>query len=234
MLRATQILTVLVSSQRVEFVLVAVTTALFAIQFYITLFPVDVEHTSIMENIKIISLNVNGLNISSKRRIIFDHLRGSGADLCLLKETHGTHDSATLWRKEWGAPAFFNNGSQSSRGTAILVSKKSSIDILQVEADDHGRVICMNLELDKIFFTVSSFYAPTQDKPREQLEALDDLEQTLLDLNSDTVIVGGDFNCFIDPQLDRNSHSSSKSHSEPVRDKIRTLLITGGYVTSGE
>lgn len=181
-----------------------------------------------MENIKIVSINVNGLNISRKRRSIFDHLRKTGADVCLLQETHGSQVSATLWKKEWGAPAFFNNGSQSSRGVAILVSRKSPINVLQITADDDGRVICMDLELDGKIYTVGSFYAPTQDKPAEQLVALEDLEQALLELTSDSIVLGGDFNCFLDPKLDKNTHTSSVTHSQPVRLRIKLLMENWG------
>lgn len=133
-----------------------------------------------MSAFKVVSLNVNGLNVPSKRRIIFDHLRKSGANVCLLQETHATLTSAPLWRSEWGGPAFFNHGTRGSRGVAILVSRSFAFNVLQISSDENGRVLLLDLEVDKTTFTIGTYYAPTQDKPQDQLGALKDLEKSLV------------------------------------------------------
>lgn len=58
-----------------------------------------------MESLKVVSMNVNGLNMNAKRRIIFDHLRQSKADIALLQETHATSTIENIWEKEWGGGA---------------------------------------------------------------------------------------------------------------------------------
>lgn len=177
-----------------------------------------------MDNLKIVSINVNGLNIPSKRRVIFDILRRSGAAFCLLQETHGTDISNHLWQKEWGGSAYFSNGTQSSRGVAILVSRKMSNLSPKISTDDNGRIICMDVEIEHTTYTLGSFYAPTQDRPADQVSALDDLEHILENSNASNYIIAGDFNCFMNPSLDRNSHSTSAAHSEVVRDRVRLFL----------
>lgn len=176
-----------------------------------------------MNAFKVVSLNINGLNIPGKRRIIFDHLRKSGASVCLLQETLATLTSASLWRWEWGGPAYFNNGTRSSRGVAILVSRNFASNVLQVSSDYDGRILFLDLEVDNSTFTIGMYYAPTQDKPQCQLTALEDLEQALSDLNAENIIIGGDFNCFLDPLLDRNSSTTCPSLSDVVRDKLNLL-----------
>lgn len=173
-----------------------------------------------MNAFKVVSLNVNGLNIPSKRRIIFDHLRKSGASMCLLQETHATLTSAPLWHTEWGGQAFFN--------IAILVSRKFSPNILQVTSDDDGRILLMDVEVDDTVFTVGSYYAPNQDKPQSQITALQELEQALSDLTSENIIIGGDFNCFLDPLLDKNSQSICSPQSDIVRDRIHLMRENWG------
>lgn len=165
-----------------------------------------------MDNIKIVSINVNGLNIATKRRAIFSLLHESAASICLLQETHGTDESTSRWRREWGGPAFFSNGTQSSRGVAILVSRKLYFSNLQISNDEEGRFICVDLDMEGTNFTVGSFYAPTQDKPGAQIQALENLEQVLRKSNANNTVLAGDFNCFLDPLMDRNTHTSSTTH----------------------
>lgn len=170
------------------------------------------------------SMNVNGLNIPSKRRIIFDHIRKSNADVILLQETHATLASEKLWRHEWGGPAFFSNGSQSSRGVAILVSRDTTFDVLDQKSDDKGCILCMDLQIKGTVYTLCSLYAPTQDKSCEQMDTLSKVEQFLGDLSAVNTIVGGDFNCFLDPCLDRNSSGPIPCHTETYRDTIFSFM----------
>lgn len=169
-------------------------------------------------------MNVNGLNIPSKRRILFDHFRRSRADITLLQETHATQDTMKLWRREWGGLAYFSNGSQSSRGVAILVSRDLQFEIVGQRADERGRILCMDIKVKNTVFTLCSIYAPTQDRPGEQLEILCNFEEILEDLSSINIIAGGDFNCFLDPVIDRNSQTVTPSHTDACRERIFALL----------
>lgn len=69
-----------------------------------------------MEGLKIVNLNVNGLNNANKRRIVFNHLQRTKADLFLLQETHATENTIKMWTQEWVGPIIANNGLQNSRG----------------------------------------------------------------------------------------------------------------------
>lgn len=173
-----------------------------------------------MEGISIVCMNVNGLNIPNKRRILFYHFRRSKADVILLQETHANKDTEKIWRREWGGNAYFCNGSQSSKGLAILVSRDVQVEVLDRRSDESGRILCMDIRLKDTVFTVGSIYAPTQDKSSEQLENLDNIEAFLEDLTSTNIIVGGDFNCFLNPLLDRNSQLMAPSHTETYRSGI--------------
>lgn len=155
-------------------------------------------------------------------------LRKSGAAFCLLQETHGIEATNHLWRREWGGEAFFCNGSQSSRGVAILVNRKFSNIKPKVSSDNNGHIILMEVDIDEIAYTIGSLYAPTQDKPGEQVLVLETLEELLEKSNVSNPIIAGDFNSFIDPILDRNNQSSNSSHSDVVRDKIRLFLEDWG------
>lgn len=177
-----------------------------------------------MEGTKVVSLNVNGLNVPAKRRAVFDHLRKSKAHLCLVQETHSTSGTEGIWKSEWGGPAFFAHGTRSSRGVAILVSRDFNLTVINLHTDKEGRFILVDIMIDQTIYTVGCIYAPTQDKRAEQLSFLEKLDELLTETNSTNIILGGDFNCRLHPLLDKNKQGAPSTAPEPVRDKIYTLL----------
>lgn len=176
-----------------------------------------------MESLRVVTLNVNGLNDPAKRRIIFDHLRNAKADVYLLQETHATTDSVRLWTTEWGGPILASNGTQSSRGVMIMCARNLSFSTMKRLQDDNGRLIAVDLVIAGITYTIISIYAPTQDKPREQLDTLEKMEQLLEELESTNVIIGGDFNCVMDPVLDKNTPNPCHPASAATRSKIQAF-----------
>lgn len=172
-----------------------------------------------------ISLNVNGLNSPTKRRIVFDHLRKAKADICLVQETHSTPATEKIWKREWGGQGFFAHGSQSSRGVAVLTGRNLAFEVVKGRQDDEGRCMIVDLKLDGVVYTVGSIYAPTQDRRSEQLSFLEKLDEWLSDMDSTNLIMGGDYNCCLNPSLDKNNATSSTADiSGPVRHKITTLI----------
>lgn len=87
-----------------------------------------------------------------------------------------------MWEQEWGGPAYFSNGSSSSRGVAILMSRNLQVKILNTKTDQERRLLCMDIEIGGILYTLGSLYAPTQDKGREQLEYLELIDRTLSEM----------------------------------------------------
>lgn len=52
---------------------------------------------------------------------------------------------------------------------------------------------------------MGSFYAPTQDRHHEQGVFIDTVEAALNSMTGVNYVLGGDFNCILDPTLDKNS-----------------------------
>lgn len=183
-----------------------------------------------MANIKVISLNVNGLNIDAKRRIIFDHLRKLKADLYLLQETHASDNSVRLWSQEWGGKILANNGTQSSKGVMILFDRSLSFKILNQWHDEEGRILGLDLELAGVVYSLINIYAPTQDRPKEQVAVLNRLEQFLTEMDASNIIIGGDFNCLLNPAIDKNNKTPCNPSTSNVRNKIFMLMEEWGLM----
>ena len=73
-------------------------------------------------NIKIITLNVNGLNAPSKRHRLTEWIQKQDPYICCLQETHfRSQDTSRLKVRGW-KNIFHENGKQKKAGVAILIS----------------------------------------------------------------------------------------------------------------
>lgn len=175
-----------------------------------------------MSNLGLITLNVNGLGGATKRRAIFKYLRRRKVDVMLLQETHSTRDVEKLWSSEWGGRILFAHGTSGSRGVAILFSRNTSVEVLSHIGDTEGRFLMAQIKLRDTSYTLLNGYAPTADKPDEQISFLDDLEERLQEVTSPSLILGGDFNICIDPERDRTGRPgmAPPSHA-PSNNRVR-------------
>ena len=98
----------------------------------------------------------------------------------------------------------FANGNTSSKGVAILFSKKLKFNITDTFLDPDGRMIIVTIiiEPDALCFTLVNVYAPTQSHPHQQTSNLATLESKINKFNLDHLIIAGDFNLHLDPILD--------------------------------
>ena len=154
-------------------------------------------------DIKICSLNVRGLRNALKRRCIFNWIRDSDFNLILLQETHSTPDVERCWCNEWGYKIEFSHGSSASAGVCILFKPSASFEVLNVDRDIKGRLLCISVKINDVFFTIVNVYGPNNDEHM----FFDNLHSFLGDKGEEPFIIGGDFNTVINPKLDRYPNS---------------------------
>lgn len=179
---------------------------------------------------KISSLNVNGIANPIKRKVIFGNIRSQKANIHLLQETHSSPETGFLWAREWGGQIFYSHGSSSSKGVAIMLNRDSEYKIGSVVRDTEGRFIGMDLHTDYQIFSVCSIYAPTQDKPKKQVEFLGEVQALLLQLSGSNIILGGDLNCILDVQKDKNTPGLGHPQGEQGRAALKSLMDEWGLV----
>lgn len=177
-----------------------------------------------MAKVRTASLNVNGLQVASKRRAIFHTLRRLDFDFCLLQETHSTEETAALWQAEWGGEIIYSHGSSNARGTAILVKRNSDYEINAEATDDVGRIILLKITKDKSRLVLANIYAPTQDDAAQQIKKIDFVEEVLENFQCQDIILGGDFNLILDPFLDKKEQPTTCSPSGRYRERVKALL----------
>ena len=154
-----------------------------------------------MDHIKIFSINSRGLNNIVKRKSIFRNLYKKKVDIVLVQETFCTKDKEQVWESNWGGKTLFVNGSNQSKGVALLLSNKISRNIRDVYRDIDRRYLIVSLELEGYMYCVANIYAPNHDDvefSKRIFEIIQNLQCTFL-------IMGGDFNVVLNPKLDRNT-----------------------------
>ena len=58
------------------------------------------------------SLNVRGS--SKKRQTLFQWIKRNYHGITMLKETHSTVESETIWQQQWGYKIIFNHGTSNN------------------------------------------------------------------------------------------------------------------------
>ena len=88
--------------------------------------------------ISIITLNVNGLNPTTKRHRLAEWIQKQDQYICCLQETHfRTRDTYRLKVRGW-KKIFHANGNQKKAGVAILISDKIDFKIKTITRDKEG------------------------------------------------------------------------------------------------
>ena len=157
-----------------------------------------------MGDFRMLSLNVRGLSNFNKRRAIFAWCRKQNAHIVFLQETHSTVNSEKQWKAEWGAPLELAHGSSNSRGVAILFRKGFDCKIIKKIIDPTGRYISIQAQINDENYFLVNVYGPNNDNQAVQFyDHLIDLLRKEGLAYEDKIIIGGDFNCPINPLLDK-------------------------------
>ena len=96
----------------------------------------------------------------------------------------------------------FSHGSPNSCGTAVLINNKANCTVLHTVPYRLGRLIISKIQVDDKVYVLVNIYAPNKDK--ESVQFFRKL-YTLLQIENldseENIILGGDFNCPLNPNL---------------------------------
>ena len=138
----------------------------------------------------------------------FTWIKKQKADIAFLQETYSSQEIENQFKLQWRGKMLFAHGTNHSKGVLILFSENLQIDIRHVLEDSEGRYIFVD--------------ALVQDAPFLLVNLFDGVANTLENMSLDhncQIIIGGDFNCHLDPSLDNlggriESKSSVKNINE--------------------
>ena len=108
--------------------------------------------------LSIITLNINGLNVSTKRHKLAEWVHKQDSYICCLQETHLKPRDAYRQESEGWKKIFHENGDQKKAGVAILISDKIDFEIKAVKRDKEGHYIMIKGSIQEEEITI--IYAP--------------------------------------------------------------------------
>jgi len=169
-----------------------------------------------MDSLKLISLNVRGLNDKLKCRKLTQWFKDSSFDVIFLQETYLTkgkeHIITELWDVNNSLHALSN--SSHSRGVSILINPKLNAEIIDHYTCDDARTLIVNVNVRGDVICFINVYAPNKVNSRKEyfIRLFKSLSSKCL--NDHMIIMAGDFNCCLQPE-DRlpNSHENDYSRS---------------------
>ncbi len=170
--------------------------------------------------LKVLTVNVRGMRKKWTRTSIFRELKKIKADICLLQECHVTKSDVAQWSSEWKGLLFYNECSNRSQGEIILLSKDLECQNIKCIHKSDG-ILAITLDIDGEQYICMSIYAPNNDQ--KKIEFFTRLQTTILEYSSPDVhvILGGDFNCMSDPNLD---NLGGRPHSDREIEGFRKLV----------
>lgn len=153
-----------------------------------------------MASFTVISWNTTGPNSPIKRPLLFKFFRSYDPLICIFQETH-LLGSKTLQSKKalYGIPLpiqlfLF------ARGVSILVWKSLPFCFLHLELDPDRRYIVIYAMIECLeLVLVVGLYIP----PPASLHILHRITATFANFSTDNIIIMGDFNMPLDPELAR-------------------------------
>ena len=96
---------------------------------------------SLMPDIHVASLNMNGARQPLKRAELFEVMRQKKIDVIFLQETHSDAINAVDWAKEFKGQIFLSHNTTNSGGVAILFSPNSTPVSYEVDDIVKGRLL---------------------------------------------------------------------------------------------
>ena len=148
----------------------------------------------------------------------------------MLQETHVKTDSENYLRSLWGYNCFTCGNSNASKGVAILFKNTFEYKVNNVIKDDiNSSFLFLDIDIFNERFTLASIYGPSD---RDDAEFFDNIFQIVERIGNRQVVMSGDWNILLNPNLDSRNYRSLRSKPRSrkiIQDKMEQLDLVDIY-----
>uniref|UniRef100_A0AAR2K4Y7 exodeoxyribonuclease III n=1 Tax=Pygocentrus nattereri TaxID=42514 RepID=A0AAR2K4Y7_PYGNA len=159
-----------------------------------------------MSTLRFVTWNVHGAGSREKRLKIFNRLSDLQADIVFLQETHMSKTPIYTLTSPLFPHAYSACYNSKQRGVAILINRRINFSISNNITDPEGRFIILNLSILNMHLCIPNIYGPNVDDP----SFFHNIFTALSDHSDTKLIIGGDFNLVLHPNIDRLSTAMSQ------------------------
>ena len=159
-------------------------------------------------------LNARGIRTFEKRKAIFSWLLNSGANICFLQEPTVLKKSKISRENIGEEKMFFLHGRCHSRGVLVLVRDSLDFQLRSIKVDSQGRHVFLEFSIQESPYFLLNINTPS--KCSEQCIFFKVVSEILKAARTEQdypIIVGGDFNVILDPDLDGRGGNNRKEDS---------------------
>lgn len=173
--------------------------------------------------VKLMSLNVNGLGNPIKRSKVLTKFKKEKADIIFMQETHLSQQEHEKLKRFGFKNTYYNSYEHSHRrGIAILVANKFKFELYKEIKEKDGRYLIVKGKIEEELITLVNVYAPP-DTSKLFFKSLMDV----IVLEAEGIcICGGDFNVVLNHHLDT---TNSKRNGSKISKLINTAWDDIGY-----
>ena len=148
--------------------------------------------------------------MTEKRRDLFHYVRNKKYNINCLQDVHINAQLEPFIKSEWGYEVFFSSFTNNNRGggggggggVMILMNNNFEYKVERVKTDKNGNYIILYVNIQGKQITLANLYSPNQDNPNFYTN----IKQKVSEFENDQVIMCGDWNSVLDPDLDYNNY----------------------------
>ena len=183
--------------------------------------------STLNENIVVLSANCQGLRDFKKRSDVLDYFKSKQASIICLQDTHWVNNDEKQIKSTWNNDVIINGAKTNSRGVAILFNNNFEYSIINVDRDDIGNYLIVDIKISEITIKLINIYAPNNDNPR----FFQILKEKLAKNEQDYNIICGDFNLVLDLKLDCSNYINTNNPQarKTVLDLMSNNNMTDAY-----
>ena len=175
--------------------------------------------TSVPSPLHTFDENINGGRNSLRKVQVKQLIECNKVDILLLQETHSTDSSSAEWELFLKGHWFFSSLSSPIAGIAIYFQQTLPLTLVSFKEIVKGYLASLTFSIHQQLFTIVNLYAPSTNPERSSF--FDCLKSFLANIPPDHFLcLGGDFNCTLNPPLDRNG---AEPHAASTRALARSI-----------
>ena len=124
---------------------------------------------------------------------------------------------------------FLSNGTSNSCGVLTAISKNYDVKVLDIQKDNNGRFLILDIEREGFTYRLGNIYAPTRNHEPSQIEVLKSFTDIIYNSTTEHIITSGDWNLYMS-KLDKLDIMPDTNDNTTYRQHLNSFLETKEHV----